>query len=136
MQAAIAITDPVTASIKKAYKYVPAASVALPDTPCWTNEWTLTSVDRFVGLRIQNYTVHMQLFVQDADLDRAADIASSFHKEFVDDLDADISLNNTVTQQSLRGGSPTLAGLQRANLAYIGLDLFLDIEMKEGVTFS
>ena len=136
IQAGLSITDPITESIAAAYKYVPPANVALPDTPCWTNEWTLNEVQRFVNLRIQTYTVHMQLFVLDADLDAAADIASAFHAKMVTALDADVSLGQTITQQSLRGGSPTLASLVRSNQAYIGLDLFLDLEMKEGATFT
>jgi hypothetical protein len=136
IQDGLAITDPIAEDVKKAYKYVPRANVTLTDVPAFTNEWTLTSLDRFVSFRIQNYTVHMQLFVEDADIDRAADIASSFHKELIDALDADIALNNTVTQHSLRGGNPTLVGLERAGKIYIGLDLFLDLEMKEGATFT
>jgi len=136
IQDGLAITDPITADVKKAYKYVPRANVILTDVPAFTNAWTLTSLERFIGYRIQNYTVHMQLFVEDANIDQAADIASSFHKELIDALDADIALNNTVTQHSLRGGNPTLVGLERAGKIYIGLDLFLDLEMKEGAVFS
>ena len=136
IQGGLSITSPLSVSVKKAYKYVPNASVALPDAPAWTNDWTLTSLERFVSLRIQNYTVHMQLFVKDANIDRAADIASAFLDKLITALDADISLSQTVTQHTLRGGNPTLVGLERANLPYIGLDLFLDLEMKEGKTFS
>ena len=136
IQGGLSITSPSTENVKKAYKYVPRANVILTDVPAFTNEWTLASLERFVSFRIQNYTVHMQLFVEDADIDRAADIASSFHKELIDALDADIALSNTVTQHSLRGGNPTLVGLERAGRMYIGLDLFLDLEMKEGATFS
>lgn len=136
IQAALSITSPITASIKKAYKYIPKSSVALPDTPAWLNEWTLNTVERFVGFRIQTYTVHMQLFVLDADPDRGADIASSFAKEMIDALDADVSLGQTITQQTLRGGNPTQGSFERVNLTYSGLDLFLDLEMKEGATFA
>ena len=136
IQGGLSITSPVTASVKKAYKYVPKASVALPDNPAWTNDWSLTSLERFVSFRVQNYTVHSQLFVQDADIDRAADIASAFLDKFITALDADISLSQTVTQHTLRGGNPTLVGLERAGQIYIGLDLFLDLEMKEAVSFG
>ncbi len=34
------------------------------------------------------------------------------------------------------GGDPTLALLERANLGYIGLDLFLDLWMEEAATFA
>ena len=136
IQEGLSITDPLTLAVKRAYKYVPEASSALPDTPAWTNEYSLTNVERLVSLRIQTYTVHMQLFIDDADLDRAADIASSFLKQMIDALDADVSLAQTITQQSLRGGNPTLGSMPRANMPYTGLDLFLDLEMKEGATFT
>ena len=54
----------------------------------------------------------------------------------VEALDADVTLAGAVTRQSLRGGEPTLVSLERAGLSYIGLDLFLDLEMKEAKSFS
>jgi len=136
IQGGLSITSPITESIKVAYKYSPAANVGLPDAPAFFNEWTLEREERHVSMRIQYYTVHMQLLVRDADLNRAADIATAFHVALVDAFDADVQMNNTVTQSSLRGGSPTLAGFVRNNINYIGLDLFLDLELKEAKSFS
>ena len=136
IQGGLSITDPIAASISAAYKYVPRQDTALPSTPCWMNDWTLIREERHIDMRIQLYTVHMQLFVRDADQDQAADIASAFMEKTVEALDADVTLAGAVTRQSLRGGEPTLVSLERAGLSYIGLDLFLDMEMKEAKGFG
>ena len=135
-QDGLSITDPATVSILKAYKYSPPASEQLPDLPAFTNDWSLTRYDRHTGLRIRFYTVHMQLFVYDADQDRAADIATAFHEKLLTQLDADVTLNNTVVRHDIRGGNPTLVAITRSNQVYIGLDMFLDVEMKEAATFT
>ena len=136
IQGGLSITDPIAVSVGTAYKYVPRQSTTLPATPSWMNDWTLIREERHIDMRIQFYTVHMQLFVRDADQDQAADVASAFMEKTVEALDADVTLNGTVTRQSLRGGEPTLVSLERGGLSYIGLDLFLDLEMKEAKSFS
>ncbi|MCY4107885.1 MAG: hypothetical protein OXG11_02535 [Chloroflexi bacterium] len=136
IQGGLSITDPIAVSVGAAYKYVPRQSTTLPATPSWMNDWTLIREERHIDMRIQFYTVHMQLFVRDADQDQAADVASAFMEKTVEALDADVTLNGTVTRQSLRGGEPTLVSLERGGLSYIGLDLFLDLEMKEAKSFS
>ena len=143
IQAGLSITDPTEVSIGTAYKYVPRQDTTLPDTPSWMNDWTLIREERHIDMRIQFYTVHMQLFVRDADQDQAADIASAFMEKAVEALDADVTLAGAVTRQSLRGGEPTLVSLKLSSgpanaafLSYIGLDLFLDLEMKEAKSFS
>ena len=136
IQGGLSITDPTATSISTAYKYVPRQDTTLPGTPCWMNDWTLIREERHIDMRIQFYTVHMQLFVRDADQDQAADIASAFMEKTVEALDADVTLAGAVTRQSLRGGEPTLVSLERGGLSYIGLDLFLDLEMKEAKAFA
>ncbi len=136
VQAALAITDPITASVAEAWKYRPPGKMALNSFPVFMNEWTFVGEKRANSLREQEYTVHMQLAVNDSDADQAADIASAFHVALIDAFDADVKLNNTVTRQSIRGGNPTLANLEFAGPNYIGLDLFMDIVMSEGGTFA
>ena len=136
IQVGLSITDPSEASVLRAYPYYPSRDSALPDCPCWINTWTLTREDRAISLREQFYTIHMQLFVDDADLDVSADLASAFMAEIVDALDADVTLNETVTDSALRGGDPTLALFEWGALSYIGLDLFLDLKMSEGADFA
>ena len=119
-----------------AYKHVPTASVQAPANPFMQNSWTLVSEDRRSDLRVQEYTVHMQLLAYDADLDQAAAIATAFHVQLVDKFDANVNLNSTCSSQSLRGGNPTLVVIERAGQNYGGLDLFLDIRMMEAKSFG
>ena len=56
-------------------------------------------------------------------------------------MDANVQLNDpdgvpTVTNTLIRGGNPTLATLTRANLTYLGLDLFVDLHILEPKTFA
>lgn len=139
IQAGLEISDPTAMEIKKVWAFRPPADKSLADLPCWLNSWTFTGEERqFAHERLQRYTVSMQLFVGSADVeaDIKADIASAFMAELVDALDASIALGGAVTYQNLRGGDPTLALLDWAGLGYVGLNLFLDLEMKEGASFA
>ena len=136
IQAGLSITSPITESIEIAYTSVPDQSVQLPDVPAWTNDWTLVSVERNVAFRILNFTINSQLYVKDANLSRGFDIATAFLDKYITALDADISLGQTITQHSLRGGNPTMVSLSRSNQTYQGLNLFMDIEMKEAKDFT
>src|SRR3989304_8759276 len=79
LQAGLTIADPVAETIKRAYKYTPSQSSAAPDRPFWMNTWTLIAQNRKPnGWDQPLYVVRMQLCVHDAELDRAADIATAF----------------------------------------------------------
>lgn len=138
LQASVSITDPLSLSIKKAFAFVPPQSVILPDLPAWVNAWDLVREERHVGLRVLFYTVSMQLFVAEASLeqDRMARAASAFMEALVNKLDTDVTLGGQVAEASLRGASPTLAILERAGKGYIGLNLLLDLEIKEAKDFT
>jgi hypothetical protein len=136
LQEGLSITSPVSASIKRAYKYMPPMSSALPDCPCFINSWTLAEQELDLGLRILFYTINMQLAVDDSDQDQAADIASSFMNAFITAHNADVQLGGSCNITTLRGSDPTLAVLQWAGVSYIGLDLLLDVEIKDAVTIT
>ena len=135
VESALAITAPVKANVKKAYKTYPKKGTAL-SAPCMMNGWTLRQHDRFVALREQRLTISIQLFADDADTDRAADIAAAFYEVLVDALDDDVTLNGNVTDSVLRGGDPTLAGLEWDGRVYVGLQLFLDVTISEARAFG
>ncbi len=80
--------------------------------------------------------MHLLVSKLSADDDVSFDIATAFMTSIVDDFDADVSLNGTVTEARLRGGPDTLAILDRGGDRFAGLDLFLDLEMKEGKNFA
>ena len=137
----LSITEPSTVRVAKAYKFVPPQSVSIAaNLPTWTNDFTLTSYEGNVSQSVTLYTVHAQLFIGDGDQDVNADIAASFMTAFLTAMSAasqlvDANGTPTVTQHTIRGGNPTLAGLTR-DRAYIGLDLFIDLHMVQGATFA
>jgi len=136
LQESLSITAPISSSIKRAYKYMPPMASALPDTPCFLNNWTLQNQELDVGLRILFYTVRMQLVVLDADQDQAADIASSYMNALITAQNADVQLGGSCNLTVLRGGNPTLAVLNWAGIDFIGLDLFMDVELKAAVSIT
>jgi len=136
LQESLSITAPISSSILRAYKYMPPMASALPDTPCWMNSWTLQNQELDVSLRILFYTIRMQLAILDADQDQAADIASSYMTALITAQNADIQLSGACNITSLRGGDPTLAVLNWAGQDYIGLDLFMDVQIKDAVSVS
>ena len=136
LQESLSITAPISSSILRAYKYMPPMASALPDTPCFLNNWTLQNQELDISLRVLFYTIRMQLIVHDSDQDRAADIASSYMNALITAHNADVQLGGSCTMTVLRGGNPTLAVLNWAGQDYIGLDLFLDVEIKDAVSIT
>jgi len=136
LQESLSITAPISSSILRAYKYTPPMSSALPDTPCFLNTWTLTNQELDISLRVLFYTIRMQLIVHDADQDQAADIASSYMNAIITAQNADVTLGGSVNQCFLRGSDPTLGVLQWAGIDFIGLDLLLDVEIKDAVSIT
>lgn len=136
IQKGIAISDPISTRVKEAYRLAPSREVALT-TPCFINAWSLIRLERRLsgGVLRHFYTVRSQLFVTDADLDRGADIASALGVAYITAINSNITLNGTASTSLLRGGDPTCALLEWAAKPYPGLDLFLDIELNEGVSF-
>jgi hypothetical protein len=96
----------------------------------------LQSQELHVSLRVLFYTIRMQLVIDDADQDHAADIASSYMNALITAQNSDVQLDGSCQQSILRGGDPTLAVLSWAGRDYIGLDLFLDVELKSAVAIS
>lgn len=136
LQNGLAITTPVAASISTAYKYPPDPATAFPNTPCFVNTWTFDREERGASQRRLFYTVRMQLFVANADPARAADIATAFHVQLGNSLDADVTLNGAVTEASRRGEDPTLVRAEWADRSYVGTDEFVDLVIVEAHTFA
>lgn len=131
IEAALTITSPIAASIKRAYKYPPSRNADL-ETPCIINNWSMPDSAGMGGLRVQNYTVHGQLFINDADIDRGCDIATAFWGKLVDALGQNVTLGGTATRASLRGASPdTVVLLPWNEKPYQGLDFFIDVLLKD-----
>ena len=132
--ATLAITEPVPATIKKVFKYVPSLSKTITDYPCVFLTYELQQVWFRSAFLEQEYAIHIQLFAGRAEpeQDVTADIASAFLDALVTKLSASQRLGNTVSViRGLRGSTPdTLTGLQWAGVGFVGLDLFLDVTLK------
>lgn len=134
MQGALAVTSPLAVSVKKAHKFPPNRQQAIAESPAWINTWTLNRIEWTLSgataRRQEFYSVNCQLFVLDADLNRAAEVASAFLPKFVTALGQDHTLGGTVLFADVRGGDPTLGLLEWAGQGYAGLNLFVDVELE------
>lgn len=152
IQKALAIThivefdedgDPVQAahelSIARAYPYFPKSANGL-EFPCFINQWTAPEISYRSGVTIGNFTMHMQLLVNrvEADTDRSAASASAFFTKIVEAFAANVKLGGwgPATVLALRGNDPTLAVLEIGGLAFVGLDLYLDIHLNTALTMG
>jgi len=136
VEAALEITDPETLAIAHVYKYLPDAN-STPEAPCFMHSFALTEVQHSVsGLRRQLYVVRSQFWTGNPNKDRAADICAAFLAEWVDAFSNDLTLDGACTGPIVfRGSTPsTLVDLEYGGLHSIGLELFVDIPMHEGVT--
>lgn len=130
LQKGLSIDDPIEQTVKAVYKYFPSRNNAAPARPFWMNTWTLRAQRRQSnGWDQVDYTVRSQLCVDDASLDRAADIATAFGDALMDALDRDITLNGGTARHDLRGADPTLALLEWSGKTYVGLDLYIDLTL-------
>lgn len=90
IESGLTITSPITATVARVYRLPPKGNVAL-EPICFMNSADLTRYT--VGMtRERLYSLRMQLFVQDADWDRAGDIALAFQDKLGAALDNDVTL--------------------------------------------
>lgn len=139
LEASLTISSPISASILHAYKYPPDRKVAL-EAPAWINTWSVGKVESMPNQVLRQWpTVTMQLFVRDANLDRACDIATAFWDAWVIAWAQSRSLGGVVDTTEMRGGTPTLGMLEweaGGGPSYVGLTVFLDIRLSAAQTFS
>lgn len=132
-EAALTIAAPVVVQTKRVYTYSPGRQAALSDCPAWMHSYTLTR--REIGpTKYQFFTIHSQLFIDDADTDRGAAIATAFLDAYITvlSLAANSSWAGTIAHLvGIRGGDPTVALLEWAGRSYPGLDLYLDLKLLE-----
>lgn len=134
LESGLAITSPLVVPVRRVFKYAPNRQQALADLPCWINTWTLSRIDWTLSgttaRRQEYYSVNAQLFVEDADLNRGAEIASAFLPQFLSAVGPDFTLSGDALFADVRGGDPTLGLLEWAGKGYAGLNLFVDIEIQ------
>lgn len=130
----LSITAPETLAVKRVYKLVPKQDHK-PETPAFIHGVTLIETAHFNEQRTQTYAVTCQFIHDNPDLDRAQDIAAAFLDQWLDAFSNDLRLNGAVSGPiRLRGKDPTIARLEFGGLAYVGLDLVIEIPMHEAVT--
>ncbi len=134
--AALTISAPISETIRRVWDPIPPDSVGVPDAPCWMNELSFVGMERTASQLIERHVLRMQLFVKDADRDRGYNIARAFLVALLSSFGPHPTLMGKVTDQQIRGGSPTVGNLVRAELSYPGLDLYMDIVIKNAATFD
>lgn len=133
---ALTITSPIAESVRKVWDPVPPDSVALPELPCWILSRTLVDTERNASQYIEHHTLHLQFFVRDADRDRALKIARAFEVAAHSAFGPHPTLSGKVTNQLLRGGSPTEGTAERNSIVYTVLDLYMDVTIKNALAFD
>lgn len=132
----LSISSPIQATVARVWDPVPDDSVANPDTPCWMVSLSLVDTERNASQYIEHHVLHLQLFVHDADRSRGLLIARAFGVALHATFGPHPTLTGKVTNQIIRGGTPSEAVLERAGLKYSGLDLYMDITIKNSMTFD
>lgn len=130
----LAITAPVQTSIKKAYRYFLPPSKAIADLPCAMVTFEQRPVVFGPALLHKPYTFRIVIYADKAESDTGPEKAANFMDAFVSKLaesSETIRLGGTVSLiQNLRGQTPETLGIQeRGGNAYIGLELFLDVQI-------
>jgi hypothetical protein len=137
-QGLLSITSPIPATIKVAWLYYAPSSIGMVDVPFVMNSCSFTGIERTAGQFIRHYSIHTQLFASiDVDGNRAAEISGAFMVAYENAFGPHPTLNGLVTDQQIRGGSPTFPmSLEWAGVKAVGLDLFMDLTLKDPMTFD
>ncbi len=131
IQAAVEISDPDGVTVQRAWKYVPPQNTTVPETPCFMNDYTLRGEQRNPSQRVSMWTIRSQIYVQNADLDEAADIATALFEQYRRDLGKDTNLSGNISGAApIRGADPTLGGIPGRE-GYMIVECFMDFEIKE-----
>jgi len=136
LEEAIAITSPVSKTVKRAYWGAPPETTK--DLPCIINALSETGRVLEFGSRDQIMRVNVQMLVAKARVEdtRSSEIATAFWFAAKDAFDADYNLSGAVSFMTLRGSDPTVPVLlQHGGQAYIGFNAYLDIQVNEAFAF-
>lgn len=133
---AVAIASPQPMSIAKVWDPIPPDSVAISDFPCFLASLSFVDTDRNASQFVERYVLHLQLFIKEADRDIGRRLARAFHVALIAALGPHPTLAGKVTDWSLRGGTPSEGDYTRNNVTYPGLDLYMDITIKNAMTFD
>lgn len=136
----IAITDPVSESIARAYTTLPKEGEALTDLPCvMMPTFELQAVDFKSAFIEERYAIRLQVFVKPVEAEQgiAAQMAAAFVTAIGLKLSDTQRLGGNVSViRGLRGERETLTGLVWAGVPYVGADLWLDVTLKQSKAHS
>jgi len=120
--AAVSITAPTAAKIRKVYENAPGT---IGDIPCCilygsagSREWTLGGADV-----IEEHTERVRLLLRDADLDRAAHLVRAFREAILTALATESGLNGTAVISRLAWEEPS--GYEYGREVFTGMDLLV-----------
>ena len=139
---AVAITDPMVESIKRAYATVPDARMALAvaDLPCAmmpTHE--LQTAGFKSGFLGPMYAIKLQVFIAPATMEQghSARMAHAFEAAIIAKCSGAMRLGGNVSLiRDVRGERETVAVLEWAGIPYVGLDMWIDVTLKEAKAHS
>lgn len=139
--AVTATVDGTVFAVKRVHTYPLRASQSFADTPCFQNTWRIDPGQRGHGIRRLFYVVRAQLFINEADMDRGIEAATRMHMDFIDRLDANVTLkdsngDSTVTRLDYRGADPTIGVAERNNISYQVLDMFVDLLIETAQAYT
>lgn len=128
----VAITAPISSTVKRVYATPPAA---IQDVPAAVIFPPSVRTVRGQSLRIKTYRVRIRFLVLDSDLDVGADIVDSYREALIDMFDLNLTLNgNVVTIQG-----PDIDEAKSVNWAgkdYTMFEAWLGLEVKDGISFE
>lgn len=140
IESGLVITEPIPATVTKAYRYFLDPQSSLPGPRVFQNEWTMQPIDpaRMMTLRELTFVVRMQFIAGPSlpDAERTIDIGTSFFEAALAAFCGDVSLNGTATRALLRGEEPTLGLITRGGATYIGWEAFLDIQIRQSFNWG
>lgn len=139
LQAGLVLTDNDLPNIGKlrAFTSFPSQTDTMP-APAWVNEPRMTQLRWSSGNdRHTFWEIRSQLFIENADLDRAVEIAMEFDEQFKVALEADMMLGRTLANTvSLAGDRPNFGILSWNGLSYGGSSYLLNVETEKAVVLA
>lgn len=135
LQQGVAITDPISESVKKAWKTIPRQDGALATLPAIINLPKPIRISHVAGARAQIWQVRSQLFVYDANQDRSGDIVLALMEKYIDALSDAQTLNGQPLILGDHFGSECPTQLVYAGKPFIGAELTITLQVPlEAVT--
>lgn len=145
LESALTITEPIRASVTKAYPFLPPAAFELPGPRCWFNGFSMQPFRVEGSERHLIYDIRAQMLCapSNVDTERQFQVALSFWEEFqhalfpigvpMDDVYQAITLNGAVSLGIvLRGAMPeTVTGLDYGGKNYIGIDAYIEAHIEQ-----